>query len=353
MEFEPLTTENEKEWNNFCLQSNSAWFRHTTYWMKYIMDCREDSNSKNLSFMVKQNGKIIAVVPLISQYIYSDKENDEFANYDTPVPIMAIKNDNVDIVREKVFEEVQKYIDELAIRNKIKIGKFFIDPLLKNNICNNFDDFNLLKFSYFPDLKTTSIIDLTVGEDSVLRQMRKGHKADIKSVFRDNYTNNGGGWRVDIFDYKNIGSFETSVGIMENIHFIDSGRKTRTEQSWVDMYEWIKNKMAFLVLVWSNDLNRYTTAGLFMNYKDSVYYASYATIDSSLFKGKVGYVVQWSAIKYMIENGFSKYETGWNYYPANFKEKPDDKVMQISSFKRGFGGKEYLLLSFYKEYGNL
>lgn len=99
MEFEPLTNENEVEWNEFCLKTDSAWFRHTTYWMKYIMDCREDSNSKNFSFLVRQNKKIVAVVPLISQYIYDDKEHDEFANYDTPVPICAIKNDNMDIDR--------------------------------------------------------------------------------------------------------------------------------------------------------------------------------------------------------------------------------------------------------------
>ena len=97
MEFESLTKENENEWNEFCLETDSAWFRHTTHWMKYILDCRIDSNSENLSFLVRQNKKIVAVVPLISQYIYGEENHDEFANYDTPIPIFAIKNDNTDV----------------------------------------------------------------------------------------------------------------------------------------------------------------------------------------------------------------------------------------------------------------
>ena len=74
MEFEALSKENEYEWNDFCSKTDSAWFRHTTYWMKYILDCREDSNSKNLSFLVRQNKKIVAIVPLIwsiSRFIIS------------------------------------------------------------------------------------------------------------------------------------------------------------------------------------------------------------------------------------------------------------------------------------------
>lgn len=345
MEFEPLTRENENEWNEFCLKTDSAWFRHTTYWMKYILDCREDSNSKNLSFFVRQNKKIIAVVPLISQYIYDDKRKDEFANYDTPVPLCAIKNDNIDISRRGVFKEIQNQIEKLRFKTNIKRAKFFIDPLINSDIYNQFDDFNLLPNDFITDIKTTTILDLTIGEENVLREMRKGHKADVKSVFRN------GGFRVDTFDKDNPATYETSMGIFQNIHFIDSGRKTRTDASWYDTYNWIKQGNGFLVLIWHEEIQKYVAGAWFMLYKNKAYYGSYATIDTYLLKGKIGYAVQWGAIKYMFEHNVTTYETGWNYYATNFKDKMvDQKVLDISKFKKGFGGKEYPLFTFVKEY---
>lgn len=347
MEIESLTEQKEDEWNEFCLKTDSAWFRHTTHWMKYIMDCREDSNSRNHSFIVRQNKKIIAVVPLISQYIYGDREHDEFANYDTPTPICAIKNDSVDINRKEVLKFVQDKIEELQKENKIYRSKFFIDPLINSDVYNQFDDFNLLSFNFKTRLKTTTILDLTTGKENIVREMRKGHKADVKAVFRD------GGFRVDIFDQSNPSSYEESMAVYKNIHFIDSGRETRTDASWRDTYEWVKKGYAFLVLIWHEELKKYIAGAWFLAYKKKAYYGSYATIDSSLLKGKVGYAVQWGAIQYMLEHGYTTYETGWNYYASNFKEaQVDRKILAISKFKKGFGGKEYPLLSFVKESDN-
>ena len=345
MEFEPLTKENENEWNEFCLKTDSAWFRHTTYWMKYILDCREDSNSKNLSFLVRQNKKIVAVIPLISQYIFDDKGNDEFANYDTPTPLFAIKNDNQDITRETVFKEIVNHIEEIGAENHIKKAKFFVDPLINADIYNQFDDYNLLPNNFITDIKTTTILDLTIGEENVLREMRKGHKADIKSVFRD------GGFRVDVFDKDNASSFEKSMGIFQNIHLKDSGRKTRTDESWYDTYEWLKQGNGFLVLIWLEEMQQYVAGAWFMLYKNKSYYGSYATIDSSLLKCKIGYAVQWGAIKYMLAHNVTTYETGWNYYATNFTDQMvDQKVLDISRFKKGFGGKEFPLFGFIKKY---
>ena len=345
MEFERLTKENENEWNEFCLKTDSAWFRHTTYWMKYIMDCRDDTNSKNLSFLVRQNKQIIAIVPLISQYMYGKKNYDEFANYDIPIPICAIKNDNLEINRREVFKRIQNHIEELREQNNIKKSLFFIDPLISSDFYNQFNDFNLLAYDYCCSLKTTTILDLTIGQENILRDMRKGHKADIKSVFRDE------GFRVDYFDKDNLTLYDKSMEIFQNIHFIDSGRRTRSIISWHDMYDWIKIGMAFLVLIWHEEMQKYVAGALFLCYKNKSYYLSYATVDTYLLKGRIGYAVQWGAMQYMFKHNVTTYETGWNYYSTNFKDKIiDQKLLDISKFKKGFGGKEYPLFTFVKEF---
>jgi len=343
LNIEALTPKNEEEWNDFCLNCSEAWFRHTTWWQKYILCCREDSDSENLSFIIRQDGKIIAIVPLISQYIYTDHENHEFANYDTPCPTIAIKDGISYKQRCEVLDFAFEYIEELAEQTSVSLGKFFIDPLIDASPYEHFDDFDLLKYEYYPSVKTTSIIDLTVGSKKVLQQMRKGHKAAVKAAYRD------GGFRVDIFDKSNSADFQSSMGIMQNVHFIDAGRKTRSDQSWLVTYEWIKAGYSFLVMIFDENLNEYIAGAWFMTYKQKAYYGSYATIDTSLLQGRVGYAVQWAAIKYLIEHEYRNYETGWNFY-SSYKGEVDDKVLMISRFKHGFGGKKYPLFSFEKRY---
>lgn len=342
MEIEFLNSENKRDWNDFCEKSDSAWFRHTTYWQDYILNCRFDSNSKNLSFMVKQNSEIIAVVPLISQYIHGDEKNDEFANYDTPVPYLAIRNDNNSINKENTINFINDKIEELALENKIKRSSFFIDPLIKKDYLNDFKEFNLLKFGFSPDVKTTNIINMNDDIDLILRKMRKGHKADIKSVLKsDDY-------RVDVFNKDNF--TDDKLQIFKEIHKIDAGRQTRTDKSWEYIGEWIKNNHAVLLLVRINSLNKYCAGGVFILYKKHGYYGYYATLDSSLLRHKIGPLTQWSAIEYLKQNNFEKYEVGYNYYKANFKDTPNLKEMEISKFKRGFGGDEVLHLTFKKNY---
>ena len=70
IKIEYLNQDNEKEWNDFALNSDMAWFRHTTDWQKYSSCCRFDSDSIICSFMVKQNREIVAIVPLIKEYNY-------------------------------------------------------------------------------------------------------------------------------------------------------------------------------------------------------------------------------------------------------------------------------------------
>lgn len=336
MEIEFLNSENKQEWNDFCVKTNASWFRHTTDWQEYILNCRFDSNCKNLSFMVRQNSQIVAVIPLISQYIYGDEKNDEFANYDSPTPYFAIKNDNDSINRETLIKFINQKIDDLAKEHNIKKSTFFIDPLINANYLESFKEYNLLKYDYVADVTTTNIIDLKDDLDTILRQMRKGHKADIKAALK------GDDYRIDIFDNNNF--TEDKMEIFKKIHCIDAGRQTRTDKSWDCMSEFVKNNNAFLILVWIESLNQYCAGGFFLLYKQKAYYGSYATIDSGLLNAKLGYLVQWNAIQYLKSNNYQKYETGCNFYNSSVKE------MEISKFKRGFGGDEILRFNFKKEY---
>jgi hypothetical protein len=223
-------------------------------------------------------------------------------------------------------------------------GKFFIDPLIKNNYFEEFEKYNLLKYGYNYKVKTTNIIDLTYSEDNILCQMRKGHKSDVKRALRDEDL------QIDYVD-KSSSNIESSLLEYKKIHIVDAGRQTRTDDSWVCMLSWLYAGNAVLVLAKSKSLEKYISGAFIPMYKDSAYYGSYATINGNLNNSIVGHLVQWCIIKYLKEHGINRYETGWNYYASSFDKMTfDQKLIQISEFKHGFGGKEKMFIEFVSNY---
>jgi hypothetical protein len=339
MEIERLTENNKDEWNTFCLQSNDAWFRHTTYWMDYIMCCRFDSNSKNHSFLVRQNKEIVAVVPLISQYCYASREINEFANYDTPTPYWAFKNDNKNINKYELNKYIHAEIMRIASEYNVKRVSFFIDPLIESNYFDDFECYNLLKYGHDCKTGTTNMIDLTLPEDIILSEMRKGHKSGIKRILKDTDI------RIDYVDRssKNISILSNEY---KKIHSFDAGRQTRTDASWACMENWICDKNGFLVLAWSKSEKKYICGAFVICYKSGAYYGSYATLDSLSNNALLGHLIQWSIITYLKSTNAEKYETGVNHYALVSEREHNKKLMEISKFKKGFGGKERVRIEY-------
>jgi DNA-binding sugar fermentation-stimulating protein len=339
MEIEQLSDGNKDEWNDFCLYSNDAWFRHTTYWMDYIMCCRFDSNSKNHSFLVRQNKEIVAVVPLISQYCYEDRTINEFANYDTPTPYWALKNDNENINKVELVKFISSKIEDIALVDGVRRKRLFIDPLIDSNYFYEFENYNLLKYNYKCKVNTTNVIDLTFSETVLLNNMRKGHKSDIKRAIKDEDI------QVECVN-KSSNKIDVLFSEYKKMHIIDVGRQTRTDASWGCMLNWIYSGYGILILARSKSKQEYISGAFVLIYKHSAYYGSYATIDSISHNAIVGHLIQWNIIKYLKEMGIKKYETGWNYYKSSPDAVHDEKLLRISRFKAGFGGKEKVFFEF-------
>lgn len=291
MEVEFITENNSQDWDDFVYHSDSGWFRHTTFWQKYSSCCRFDSNTKNFSFLVKQNNQIQAVVPLLAEYSYSDKTFDCFCMYGDYTPLPAYVN-KTDIDKAKVNDCIKNEICRIAKENNIKYGKFIIDPLIKHNYFNDFECFNLLGSGAKLNFSTTNIVDLTLDDEVILRKMRKGHKAAIKAVAKET------GYHTEIYDKNNI--TKEKILKFKEIHKIDAGRQTRTDES-------------------------------------------------CLLNGHCGYIIQYDVIKYLKRSGYEKYETGDNYY-KEIRDDNDLKLHQIAKYKRGFRSLEYPKITYYQLY---
>ena len=336
MEIVRLTESNYNKWNEFAMQSDTAWFRHTTDWLEYSSCCRFDSNTKNVSFFVMQSGKIQAIVPLLIEYSYPERIIDCFAMYGDYTPLPAYLNTS-DVDKEKVKETINEEIKRIIAEHDVKYGKFVIDPLIENGYFLDFSVFNMLEESAKLSFTTTNIVDLRLDIDTILRKMRKGHKAAIKQVKQSS------GYHVDIFDKENI--TKEKLLRFKKIHMTDAGRQTRTDKSWECMYHWIQMGRACLTMLWIDDLQEYCAAALVMMYKHSAYYASYGIIDSTLLNGHAGYIIQWETICYLKNHDIYRYETGENLFNHD-----DKKLYDISKYKRGFRTVEIPKITFLEEY---
>lgn len=340
MEISYLNNENEGEWDGFVLESDSAWFRHTTDWQKYSACCRFDSNTKNFSFMVKHGSQILAVVPLLAEYAYPERNVDCFSMYGDYTPLPAFAN-NSDIDKMKVWEAINQEIRNIAIQNQVASGKFIIDPLIEFNYFKDFAFYNMLPESAQLNFSTTNIADLSGAEDVILKKMRKGHKSAIKQVLKDQT------YQVEIYDSQNV--TEEKISIFKEIHKIDAGKQTRTDASWDCMYQWIKKGYACLVMLYKKDIQKYCAAALIMTFKKAAYYASFATLDSRILNGHAGHIIQWEAIRYLKKHNILTYEVGDNYHHPILTDN-DKKLYEISKYKRGFCSLEWPKITYSIKY---
>lgn len=119
------------------------------------------------------------------------------------------------------------------------------------------------------------------------------------------------------------------------MHHRAAGRKTRPDNTFSMMYDWLTKDLAFLAAV---ELNGQPVGFEYYNvYKNNVYGSSAAN-DPDFGHLPIRHFLEWKAILWMKQKGFSFYEIGLQQYGATLFDFPDKKQIDIAHFKRGFGG---------------
>lgn len=328
-------TKNISEWDKFCLTSDGAWFWHTTGWMDYTLNYQPQLNSRSSAFMVVENGKLMAAVPLmIEEHTYNGGQRFfEFSFGGASCWSAALANGLSPKKRDDVIRFVFDYIDKLARANNIARVSLKISPLIpsfweysKSFIVNS------VKFGYVDISLATSVIDLGLPVDQLWRNLSEGHRRNVNKGIRS-------GINTCFFDQDEI-DFNTFEKYRV-MHHKAAGRATRPPITFKMMYDWVMRRSAVLFAAKKGET--FIGFSYVIVYKDGAYYGSGAN-DPDYPKEPLGHVLHWQAIKWLKSHGYRYYEMGLQQYRALPYDFPSEKELTIARFKRGFGGGSVPLL---------
>lgn len=332
--------DNNQRWDTFCDSQEEAWFWHTTGWIKYCEFSQFGFDTKNLSFMVMYDNKILAIVPLMIE-VNQSNGNREFTFSGGPTPFFVIdqlveRREATDI-QDLIWDEIQK------LANRHNIGRIWMRANVQNNdYLSNINIYNPLSKKGFLDTSLFScIISLNHEEKTLLSEMRKGHKAAVKKSIT----------QLKAVCYDSDSITVNKLNQFKDIYFSIAGKVTRPTETFDMLFEFIKNGHGLLFeAVFEHHIVGYS---MIIFYKQYAYYAM-ACVVQEYKDYNVSHFLEWQAFCSLKQKNILYYELGEQYFGSSLSCIVTNKMKSISAFKRGFGGRIYMQCSgeyfFSKEY---
>src|ERR1041384_2068683 len=125
MEIVSLTADLKRAWDDLCLESDDAWFWHTTSWIDYTVAWRDEN--ENASFLVTDDTGPIAVCPLVLEWNANGRRELSFGG--NPCPWLAVASRVSDKQRLSVTAAVIDEIDRVATKYDVVRASFRAAPL--------------------------------------------------------------------------------------------------------------------------------------------------------------------------------------------------------------------------------
>ena len=326
-------------WDKMCLESDNAWFWHTTDWLNYCMSHgAEKHNTINVSFMLADDSGPLAICPLLleKRIGLDGKERLEFSTAGSggygiiPAVCNVSSEERADKIMKKIFET----IDKLAAQYQVARASFRSNPLAKKRSDSNI----LMRYGYIDNSLNTQIIDLTLPVAELWSNVRKGHKYDVNRGKKN--------FEVHIYDKGNA-----DKNIFDQyclLHHKAAGRITRPIETFEMMYQWILSGEGMLCGISKDGV--FVGFSYIILYKDGAFFGSAS--DDPDFKADIpiSHIAQWAIICWLKERGYKNYEIGFQHFGPQIFDVPTSKDLNISFFKRGFGGKTMMLFRGEKYY---
>ena len=322
MEYIRYTDLSSSEWNQYIDQIAGITFNYTAERISFNFEYSR-MIMVNETFLALDNRK-----PVAAAEIYIEKIGEEFqiswnGSY-CNAPYIDIKLDYR--VQENLARKLMAHIDEIAENYQCKKIMLKEDPLGNPEQSSTFYNYNyLLKYGYMDESGMTQLIDLRQSIDKLYSDVRKGHKRHI---------NRGKIYDIKIYDQHNI--TDEMIELYKDIYEKHAGKVTRNSELYRYYLEFIKNGKG-LAAFGSIDGQEVGVVVVTI-YKNTAYYSSYGELEEELNHVPIGHVLHWEIINYLKEHGIEFYEMGEQVFGKTHYSNPDTKLINISNFKRRFGG---------------
>lgn len=323
MEIVFLNNENFKEWNSFVDETSSCWLDHR---YENILNDIETRFAINRSFMVKSEGKIVAVMPIVIRMIKSRLSSfNEIIGSGVSGPAFS---DNLNYSqREKVEKFIFESLDGIAKKESCVRCSFKVNPLVSVEKVGI--PINYMKYGFANLIIPARVLDLTISIDELWKRVRKQTRSLISQSINDlkfeefSYSDLNVGRVKEIYDLQTIIARESNYSIF-SIELL----KRQFELM-------LKTRLSRLFVLKLN--GKIVACTLIKVYKEKAYYASGSSVPEFKLKLNVNHVLQWQVISLLKTEGIKFYNLGWQFYPQ-LNVFPTSKEEDISFFKRSFGG---------------
>lgn len=313
-------------WNKFIQENDDVSPFYSLSWIEYQIAYSGEKFIEDLSFVIiDEANETLVICPLFLEIYDGCKKMSYRGEYMEALrsPLMATR------LTTKQKKELRKmafdHIERIAKYKKIAKCTFIIDPICGDGKREGYN--YLTRYGYIDASLTTMVIELNQGWQNIWKKVRKSYKSVINAGVK--YYN------PVVLDCDNItiNEFEAYV----EMHHKAAGRITRPRATFDIQYDMIKQDQAILVGTKVNGI--WTAFAYFLHSKFSAYYGSGAQDPDVVVERPVGHALQWIAIRFYESKGLLLIEMDNQYFGAQLFECPSEKEIQISSYKRGFGGK--------------
>ena len=316
MKIKKLTLDDPR-WNKFCYESDECWFWHTSDWMDYTLEYTGE-DSELLSFYIEDGNKdIVAICPLIRE-----KNKLSFSGSFGPNP--ALRNQLSQKLSKSVIGQIFSKIDSIATEYGLDECIMSLSTLAKNHL-SPFRYNYLMKFGYENISLNTQVIVLDIDDKTLWGNIKKSHRNEIKRG-------------EEQFQFVVDSPYNTDDKLFKEfkkLHLLAAGRMTRSERTWALQYQWKIKGNATIILAY---LDKKPVGGIFaILYKDGAYYGVSAN-HPDYEHLPISHSIQWNMIKWLKQNRYKYYELGYQFFSDQPYNQPSQKEIDISLFKRHFGG---------------
>ncbi|MBU1052660.1 MAG: hypothetical protein KKC46_02385 [Proteobacteria bacterium] len=314
----------EEFWQLFIKENINVGVFYSLTILNQELEYGKKNEAENKSFIICIDNSPVAIVPLLLEK--SDGLRFFWPNLGVsplfcPVVSCLLGQKIRRKIRNFAFEEIH------SLANQFEVAKVMLS-IHPSEYFYEKEYFNYLtKYGFIDASIGTQIIDLTEKLDTLKAGRRKHCKALVNKGLRE-YT-------FFVMD-KDCADYEIHERY-RLMHAKAAGRVTRTKKTFDLQYESLTKGEATLIgtqyrgkdvqIIYFDHLNQY------VNYSSSADDPDFNSCDVP-----TAHSLLWYAIEYFKDKGFKYFELGSQFYGHQLFNHPSEKEINISFFKRSFGG---------------